>query len=150
MLTAKGHIFLSWPQRNASVKQAVFTVSPSLPDFQAHIQPDGQKKKSTKCFLGIHSCSYCQHMKSITELKGWASFHPEFHWLPFQTLCFKPISSAPMTPILALVKFAEFIRELENKERSYKAARVSKGRQSMGKKLYHPRIKRLLNQKWLR
>lgn len=45
MLTAKGHIFLSWPQRNASVKQAVFTVSPSLPDFQAHIQPDGQKKK---------------------------------------------------------------------------------------------------------
>lgn len=46
MLTAKGHIFLSWPQRNTSVKQAVFTVSPSLPDFQAHIQPDGQKKKN--------------------------------------------------------------------------------------------------------
>lgn len=53
MLTAKGHIFLSWPQRNASVKQAVFTVNPSLPDFQAHIQPDGQKKNRPSAFLAF-------------------------------------------------------------------------------------------------
>lgn len=135
-LTAKQHFSL--PSTTKYLRQANTLYSKPLPSrFPGLYSARWTKENSTKCFLGIQLCGYCPARKASRSWRAERASTRRVADLPAgsQTFRFRPISSAPMTHILALVKFAKFIWELENKEYSYWAARVSKGRQGVrGKK----------------